>query len=144
MALPARQGDVPAPREESLEVHPAGEEFLPAVAVLLMNRPAHGAGALPCPAPPWPDGRPRPVSPDRGRARLGPAWGCCITPAHTGGETGGAGALWLPWEIPAKLQRSSLCLLLKGARSSGRGRFSLWSRKKAAEVLFRLTWSTER
>lgn len=46
MALPAREGHVPGPREESPEVHPAGEEFFPAVAVLLMNRPAPGAGGL--------------------------------------------------------------------------------------------------
>lgn len=46
MALPAREVDVPGPRDESLEVHPAGEEFFPAAAVLLMNRPAHGAGGL--------------------------------------------------------------------------------------------------
>lgn len=68
MALPAREGGVPGPREESLEVHPAREEFFPAVAVLLMDRPADGAGGLralpsrscaPAPGgrgchPPWP------------------------------------------------------------------------------------------
>lgn len=59
---PARTGGGrPRPREESLEVHPAGEEFFPAVAVLLMNRPALGAGglrALPSPGPRQPRAAP--------------------------------------------------------------------------------------
>lgn len=46
MALPGQEGDALGPREESLEVHPAGEEFLPAVAVRLMNLPTDGAAAL--------------------------------------------------------------------------------------------------
>ena len=46
MALPVQEGDVLGPREESLEVHPTREEFLPAVAVPLMNRPADEAAGL--------------------------------------------------------------------------------------------------
>ena len=45
MALPGREGDTLGHREESWEVHPAGEEFLPAAAVPLMNRPADRAAA---------------------------------------------------------------------------------------------------
>lgn len=125
MALPAREGDVPGLREESLEVHPAGEEFFPAVAVLLMDRPRTGLAAC-APSgsrghhPPWPWRAREEWAPQRDRARHGGARGDSarplLHPAQLCGGKGGAGAVWLPRESLAKLARSSLHLLLKGGR----------------------------
>lgn len=131
MALPMWEGDALGPWEESLEVHPAGEEFLPAVAVPLMNRPTDGAAGLqlcssPCRcAPPptatatgteWPPQRNRGDSMGRAQGLLAASF----TLAHLGGR-GAAVDMWIPCEIPAKSAHSLLYLLLKGAWQASKG-----------------------